>query len=166
LRIDENGRLGWGATKLKISVPLSGLFPTSFDIPSSLSDDSVWEVYLYPNAEDPSPYAALAQTPSFLYEDARKYAGIQNMFEKKEVLLGNKDGKLIGGSTMLVLCEREGRWLTPRLEDGAEDTAVRRWLLEKGLGEDTSIEIKSLKDGELVWLGNGIYGFQVGRLRL
>jgi 4-amino-4-deoxychorismate lyase len=87
----------------------------------------------------------------------------------EEVLLYNTSGQIMEGSLTTPYFHRNGRWVTPPVwEDnhGGQRGATRRYALEKKLCTEEAISISSLRNGEKVWISNGVRGFGWGRLIL
>jgi len=113
-------------------------------------------------------------------------AGIENYAERKEVLLystADEGGWMMEGSLTNVYFFRDGEWTTPetvqdRLKTDDEDGGrgewiggaggtggtVRRWLLEKEMVKVKNIKKEDVKEGEMVYLSNGVRGVLLGKI--
>jgi len=82
-----------------------------------------------------------------------------------EVLLFNPEGNITEGSVLTPYFYREGRWITPRVEEaGGQRGTSRRWALERGLCVEGLVEKRSVRVGERVWVSNGVRGFGWGKV--
>ena len=126
-----------------------------------------WDVIPDPARTKPAPYTTYKTTSRDMYTAARGRVGIEDMSEKKEVLIisDNGKGEVMEGSLTSVFFWREGKWITPALKSGGQDGTTRRWALEGALAEEGVVEVGSLKDGEECWISNGVRGFNLGRVR-
>lgn len=61
---------------------------------------------------------------------------------------------------------RQWGWLTPPLSSGCQDAAVRRWLLDSGAVEESMIDVRSLKEGEIIMVFNAVSGIRLGQIKL
>lgn len=61
---------------------------------------------------------------------------------------------------------REGRWITPAEGCGGNRGTTRRWALDAGLCEEGVLRRESVREGEVVWLSNGVRGFGWGIVEL
>lgn len=61
---------------------------------------------------------------------------------------------------------RDGRWITPAEECGGNRGTTRRWALDAGLCEEGVLRRESVREGEVVWLSNGVRGFGWGVVEL
>ncbi|KAH0559520.1 hypothetical protein GP486_003967 [Trichoglossum hirsutum] len=138
-------------------VPLEHLFPTTLTPSSNLSAPP-WRVLLDPCPTNPSPFTSYKTTSRDMYATARSRAGIQSFQEHAEVVLVNPDGELMEGSVTSVYFFRDGKWITPSVTSGGQIGTTRRWLIEKGHCIEGIVEAKSLEDGEVCWISNGLRG--------
>jgi branched-subunit amino acid aminotransferase/4-amino-4-deoxychorismate lyase len=75
-----------------------------------------------------------------------------------EALLFNPAGMLVGAAMANVFLQIDGRWITPALETGARDGAVRAWVL-RSLGADEEILApESLRGATAAFLTNSRIG--------
>ncbi|KAF2672818.1 hypothetical protein BT63DRAFT_409896 [Microthyrium microscopicum] len=81
-----------------------------------------------------------------------------------EIILFNPAGQITEGSVTSVYFYRDGRWITPPvgMEYGGLAGTARRWALEMGICEERVVTRDSVKEGEEVWLSNGVRGFLPG----
>jgi 4-amino-4-deoxychorismate lyase len=93
-----------------------------------------------------------------MYATARSRAGIKSFQEHAEVVLVNPAGELMEGSVTSVYFFRDGKWVTPPVTSGGQIGTTRRWLMEQGHCIEGVIEAKSLQDGEMCWISNGLRG--------
>jgi 4-amino-4-deoxychorismate lyase len=87
----------------------------------------------------------------------------------EEVLLYNTSAQIMEGSLTTPYFFRNGRWVTPPVwEDnhGGQRGTTRRYALEKELCITEAVSVKSLKNGEKIWISNGVRGFGWGHLIL
>ena len=61
---------------------------------------------------------------------------------------------------------RDGKWVTPAERCGGNLGTTRRWALETGLCVEGIVRAEEVKDGELVWLSNGVRGWGWGKVEL
>jgi len=120
---------------LKVS-PLTGGALTLGDDDSVYGDpptSNPWEVLIDTVRTEPSSYTSYKTTSRNMYDLARENVGIKEFTEPREVLLvSNKDGEIMEGSLTTVYFWRNGRWVTPRAQDGGQIGTTRRLALEKG----------------------------------
>lgn len=115
----------------------------------------------------PSPFTTHKTTARIPYDNARARANISKVTaEYGEVLLFNPAGEIMEASTSTPYFHRTGRWVTPPLSSGGNAGATRRIALDKGLCVEEIVKIDSLRDGETVWVSNGVRGFIMGTLHL
>jgi 4-amino-4-deoxychorismate lyase len=87
----------------------------------------------------------------------------------EEVLLFNPSGNIMEGSLTTPYFHRNGRWVTPPVWEanhGGQRGTTRRYAIEKTLCVEETIPSSSLKNGEKVWISNGVRGFGWGLLKL
>lgn len=73
------------------------------------------------------------------------------------------------GSLTTPYFNRNGRWVTPPVWDedhGGQRGTTRRYAIEQKLCQVEAVSIDSLKNGEKVWISNGVRGFGWGYLKL
>ena len=115
----------------------------------------------------PSPFTAHKTTARTPYENARKRANIsKSTADYGEVLLFNPDNEVMEASTSTPYFYRAGRWVTPPLSSGGNAGVTRRVALESCLCAEEIVKVDSLRDGETVWISNGVRGFIMGSLHL
>lgn len=61
--------------------------------------------------------------------------------------------------------KREWGWLTPPLSTGCQDAAVRRWLIDNSKVQEQIIDLKSIKNGEIIMVFNAVSGIRFGQIR-
>lgn len=103
------------------------------DVPGDPPRDYAWDVIPDPVGTEPSPYTSYKTTSRDMYTSARERVGINDMAEKREVLIvREKDGEIMEGSLTSVFFWRDGTWITPPETSGGQVGTTRRWALEKG----------------------------------
>jgi branched-subunit amino acid aminotransferase/4-amino-4-deoxychorismate lyase len=75
-----------------------------------------------------------------------------------EALLFNPAGMLVSASMANVFLQIGEKWLTPALESGARDGAVRSWVRAQTGAEETLIESDQLQLATACFLTNSRYG--------
>ncbi|MGN6147757.1 MAG: aminodeoxychorismate synthase component I [Rhizomicrobium sp.] len=75
-----------------------------------------------------------------------------------EVLFVNERGHVTEGSKTNVFVRREGRLVTPPLEDGLLDGCLRRTLIDDGACVEGVLLPRDLETGDDVFLGNSLRG--------
>jgi 4-amino-4-deoxychorismate lyase len=105
------------------------------------------------------------------YDSSRSRNLSQNLSSNlvEEVLLYNPSGKIMEGSLTTPYFYRNGRWVTPPVwEDnhGGQRGTTRRYAIEKKLCTVEAVSIDSLKNGERIWISNGVRGFGWGLLKI
>jgi len=84
-----------------------------------------------------------------------------------EVLLFNESGLITEGSLLTPYFYRNGGWVTPAVEGddvGGQRGTSRRWALESGMAVEGTVDVRTLRVGERVWLSNGVRGFGWGKI--
>ncbi len=81
-----------------------------------------------------------------------------------EVLMWNLAGELTEGSITSVYLRRDGQWVTPSASSGGQRGTTRRWAIEQGLCVEGIIPKDTVRNGEDVWVSNGVRGFGYGRV--
>jgi 4-amino-4-deoxychorismate lyase len=128
--------------------------------------DIAWDVYIDTHLTPASGFTSFKTTNRDMYSNARERVGIQNMAEKKEVLIVGEGEEIMEGSLTTVFFWREGKWVTPPVASGGQIGTTRRWALERGLVVEGVVKKGELLDGEECWISNGVRGFQWGKVRL
>ncbi|KAF7929696.1 hypothetical protein EAE99_004600 [Botrytis elliptica] len=176
-------------------VPLSNLFPTRLPPPSSISPpptryispltggaltlgpnttlpsdptiSSPWTIIPDLTPTIPTPYTSFKTTSRSQYDTARSRAHIPTFTSPQEVLLiSSKAGEIMEGSLTTPFFYRDGKWVTPSESSGGQIGTTRRWALEKGICEESTITLDSLTEGEECWISNGVRGFTWGKIQL
>jgi 4-amino-4-deoxychorismate lyase len=115
----------------------------------------------------PSLFTAHKTTARTPYENARKRANIsKSTADYEEVLLFNPNNEVMEASTSTPHFYRTGRWVTPPLSSGGNAGVTRRVALDNCLCAEEIVRVDSLRDGETVWISNGVRGFIMGSLHL
>ncbi|PBP17021.1 aminodeoxychorismate lyase [Diplocarpon rosae] len=126
-----------------------------------------WDVIPDTARTTPSPYTRYKTTSRDAYDAARVRVGIEDVAEKREVVLvSERDGELMEGSLTTVFFWREGKWMTPPVSSGGQMGTTRRWALEQGHCVEGVVKLDSLVEGEECWISNGVRGFQLGKIKL
>lgn len=157
LRIFVGGKMNTQIHHPLKSVPMSSLFPSSFNVPPE--EDTEWCVLLDTQPTEPGEGTMFKTSDRCAYGRARGAAGIMDYMTPKEVLLYTPSQDILDGSICTPYFYREGRWVTPSSSAGGLQGTTRRWALENGLAVEGTIPIDSLVDGETVWLSNAVRGY-------
>ncbi|KAF2969597.1 hypothetical protein GQX73_g3988 [Xylaria multiplex] len=155
-----------------LPAPLGHLAKDSSEIGRAPERNFAYEVLVDGETTTKSEFTHFKTTHRPMYEGARHRASINNIADKKEVLLVNKeDGSIMEGSITTPYFWRNGRWVTPPVArefalaqgSGGNSGTTRRWALERNLVVEEVISIDSLVDGEECWISNALRGFIHGR---
>ncbi|TGO87141.1 hypothetical protein BPOR_0247g00060 [Botrytis porri] len=142
------------------------LGPTTF-LPSDPSTSIPWTIIPDPSRTTPTPYTSFKTTSRSQYNSARERAQIPTFTSPQEVLLiSSKNGEIMEGSLTTPFFYRDGKWATPFESSGGQIGTTRRWALEKGICEESTITLNSLTEGEECWISNGVRGFTWGKIQL
>jgi len=126
-----------------------------------------WDVMPDKERTPPTSFTSYKTTNRDMYTGARERVGIQDMTEKREVLIvSERDGEIMEGSLTSVFLWRNGAWTTPPVASGGQIGTTRRWALEKGFCVEGVVRIEDLVDGEECWISNGVRGFILGKIKL
>jgi 4-amino-4-deoxychorismate lyase len=91
-----------------------------------------WDILIDTVQTEPSAYTSYKTTSRNMYDSARKHVGIRDFTEPREVLLvSSTGGAIMEGSLTTVYFWRNGKWVTPKIEDGGQIGTTRRWALSK-----------------------------------
>lgn len=158
------------------------LFPRRLSVcPSPASVFPMWSVYVFPNPVPGSKFTAHKTTSRQMYDYARAqiptpspHVDDPDAAERSEILLQNPKGYMSECSISTPYFLRrgdeegkwrgEGRWITPRKEDGGNLGVTRRWALENGLASEEAAKASEFKKGEVVWISNGVRGWRWGKI--
>lgn len=77
-----------------------------------------------------------------------------------EALLFNPAGMLVGGAIANVFLQIDGKWVTPALETGARDGAVRAWVLRHFGVDEGILEIRDVARCSAAFLTNSRIGIR------
>jgi len=95
--------------------------------------DHPWDVIPDPSLTPPTSYTSYKTTSRDMYNSARERVGIQDMAEKREVLLvAGQEGEIMEGSLTSPYFWRNGKWTTPPVSSGGQIGTTRRWALDQG----------------------------------
>ncbi|MCJ1254080.1 hypothetical protein MMC24_001894 [Lignoscripta atroalba] len=175
-------------------MPVDNLFPNI--LPTTISNEVPrhWFIYLYPNAITPSLFTKHKTTRRSHYDQARGLISTFTAHRQRqqqptpapesettdedntamsirpqqqtEVLLQNPEGEIMEGTFTTPYFFRDGKWVTPAERCGGNLGTTRRWALETGLCVEGIVRAEEVKDGELVWLSNGVRGWGWGKVEL
>jgi hypothetical protein len=89
---------------------------------------------------------------------------VPGVHDHSEVILFNHAGEITEGSVTSVYFFRDGHWVTPLVgpEHGGLPGIGRRWALEHNLCVEQVVRKETVKEGEEIWLSNGVRGFIPG----
>ena len=133
--------------------PLENLFPLRLPPPGLSQEDlaegvlprkePIYEVILDLGTTTRSEYTHFKTTRRAMYDEARQRAGISGPnvgpAQKEVLIVHEKDGSIMEGSTTTPYFWRNGRWVTPPVSaqystevgSGGQDGTSRRWALER-----------------------------------
>jgi branched-subunit amino acid aminotransferase/4-amino-4-deoxychorismate lyase len=77
-----------------------------------------------------------------------------------EALLFNPAGMLVGAAMANVFLQIDGKWVTPALETGARDGAVRSWVLSHFIADEGILEIRDVARCSAAFLTNSRIGIR------
>ena len=149
-------------------VPLAYLFPTS--LPVVPITEPSWSLRLFPEPVEPSLYTSHKTTNRVVYDDARnsllsaKVPGHESLLQ--EILIMNSSREIMEGSLTTPYFFRRGKWITPAVSCGGNIGTTRRWALEHDICVEGFIKDEELKEGEVVWMSNGVRGWGWGKLNM
>ncbi|AAS54820.1 AGR330Wp [Eremothecium gossypii ATCC 10895] len=140
---------------------------------SGFVNGPTWQVWVDSQPVVISPFTTFKTTRRQHYNDARtrvmQAAGMDKM-EKTEVLVYNDAFQLMEGSITSVAVKKyiaanEYRYVTPFLASGCLCGVMRHFLLQKGLVQEDTIDVRHLKEGDEVLLFNAVMGCVKGVIR-
>ena len=147
-------------------VSLANLFPTSLLVVPTTEPS--WSLHLFSKPVEPSSHTTHKTTHRTVYDDARKSLTSANVTGHKllpqEILLMNTAREIMEGSLTTPYFFRGGKWITPAESCGGNVGTTRRWALEHNLCVEGLIMDEDLKEGEVVWVSNGVRGWGWGKL--
>jgi branched-subunit amino acid aminotransferase/4-amino-4-deoxychorismate lyase len=118
----------------------------------------------------PSVFTMHKTTKRQVYDEARGRADPPllptTVPTQGEVLVVSPAGEIMEASMSSVYFLRAGRWVTPRASAGGMQSVTRTYALEKGWCVEAVVERESIREGEVIWLGNAVRGFFPGRIHL
>ncbi|KAL5604758.1 hypothetical protein BROUX41_001900 [Berkeleyomyces rouxiae] len=172
LSVSRDGHMA--ATLRAVSSPatLEDLYPSVLTAPAPAHPAAAevtepsFAVRLDHCATEPSPFTHYKTTKRDMYNTARARLGIA-LADPVEVLMVSAQGEIMEGSITTPFFWRGGRWVTPPIPDayqdhkgaGGQDGTTRRWALEQNFAVEETVHIDSIKDGEIIWISNGVRGF-------
>jgi branched-subunit amino acid aminotransferase/4-amino-4-deoxychorismate lyase len=77
-----------------------------------------------------------------------------------EALLFNPAGMLVGAAMANVFLQIDGKWVTPALETGARDGAVRSWVLSHFIANEEILESRDVARCSAAFLTNSRVGIR------
>ena len=77
-----------------------------------------------------------------------------------EALLFNPAGMLVGAAMANVFLQIDGKWVTPALETGARDGAVRSWVLSHFIADEGILESRDVARCSAAFLTNSRIGIR------
>lgn len=149
------------------SSPVPTLSASVF-FPSSLSPNpdpaqATWCIFLFPVPVEINLYTAHKTTFRKPYNEARAHLAASDT--NVEMLLQNPEGNIAEGTLTTPYFWRQERWVTPKADCGGNLGTTRRWALERALCTEGTIRAIDVREGECVWLSNGVRGFGWGRVK-
>jgi 4-amino-4-deoxychorismate lyase len=181
IRVDVNAEGKFDTTITEVSSTIiDQLYPTKLPDPTALSLVTLankYDVVMDWIATPISTYTWLKTARREHYDAARKRMlnalsetqdGKASSRANCEILLHNTRNEVTEGSVSNIYLWRDG-WITPPAgsESGGLEGVARRWAIESGLCKRIeNVSIESVHDGEIVWISNGVRGFQSGVIRV
>lgn len=182
--LTQDGKLSLEASPVA-PTPLANLFPDQLPSPDDAAENQrtslgllrispPYDIYLDDSITSRSAFTHYKTTKREMYDGARQRAGLKPT-DAKEVLISHETtGQIMEGSLTTPYFWRGGRWVTPPVSSsfskhdgsGGQDGTTRRWMLEKGLAVEQPVRVADVRDGEPIWLSNGVRGFVFGIIRL
>jgi branched-subunit amino acid aminotransferase/4-amino-4-deoxychorismate lyase len=161
LRLYPNGQIRTEIFNPIPRLPLTTLFPAALGTPAEHRDRGKieWTISLDTQPTEPTESTIIKTYDRSAYDRARSAVGITSFVEQREVLLYTAQGLILDGSLSTPYFHRGGRWVTPASNTGGQQGSTRRWALGKGLAAEDDVEVKSLTEGEVVFMSNAIKGF-------
>lgn len=159
-RISESGVVDITTMPFK-QLPLDMMFPTRLSTSPGIATET-WTVTLDDRPTELGEATWHKTSDRSMYDRARKTARIVNFTDPEEVLLFNPRGEIMDCSITTPYFYRHGQWVTPARVCGGQEGVTRRWALAKGICVGGVVLKDSLKDGEMLWLSNGLRGFFPG----
>lgn len=153
------------------------LYPTRLSDPIALSSLARYDIILDWMPTPISTYTWLKTARREHYDIARQrmllaLAEIQDGKATSrgdcEIILHNTRNEVTEGSVSNIYLWRDG-WITPPVgnESGGLEGVARRWAIESGLCKRIEmVRIETVRDGDVVWISNGVRGFQPGVVRV
>ena len=140
-------------------------------LPGNLSLPSInppsCKIMLDSESTKPSLFTAHKTSVRGHYDRARERAAISRISaDAKEVLLFNDKAEVMEASISTPYFFKGDRWVTPPLSSGGNSGVTRRVALESGLCVEEIVTVDGLRDGETMWISNGVRGFINGTLDL
>lgn len=150
-----------------INTILSGFLPTS--VPT-------WNVFVDTKPISVSPFTTFKTTYRDHYNNARnrlaEMAASYGNSNQNEILVYNDAFQLMEGSiTNVAIIKRKDddlnkmRFVTPALASGCLCGTMRYYLLKKSLIDEHPLDVRDLKEGDIVILFNGVMGCVKGIIR-
>lgn len=130
------------------------------------NDNPHFTVYLDKDYIVIGPFTSFKTTQREQYNKARERSLKPNGPKYQEVLLYNGRDHVTEGSISNVAFFRNGGWKTPPLASGCLCGVVRHYLMSRKVLQEEPILKSSLRDGEPLFIFNGIMGVCRGTLRI
>lgn len=168
IALSSNGGLSTSISTVT-PVSLASLFPASLD---QISLEVAWKLHLDKIPSEVSPHSTFKTTCRDPYTTARARLSLTDYALLEDVLIFNREGKVLESSISSVYLKRDGKWVTPTARSATEgaDTCqrgtTRRWALEAGLCEEGTVHLASMGEEEIVVVSNGVKGFGSGMVML
>ncbi|ODH34496.1 hypothetical protein ACO22_03095 [Paracoccidioides brasiliensis] len=185
--LDATGEITVEAAPIVISTPPSQpllILPGD----GNIQKIDPWILRLDTQPTTPSLFTRHKTTLRESYTTSRARAGITSLSDQTEVLIYNHTGEVMEGSITTVYFRRRRRtaaegesgessvddegggdryyWVTPPLSSGGNAGTSRRYAIAAGFCVEEVVKVGELRDGEVVWLSNGVRGFVPAVLRL
>jgi 4-amino-4-deoxychorismate lyase len=177
LRVDitEEGHMKTSIVLMsKTTTTLHRLYPSKLAKPDEMADMKKHTIILDWEPTAISTFTWLKTSQRDDYDVARKRM-VKSFREAKslipaniEIILHNPRSEITEGSVTNVYFWRNEQWITPPVgpENGGLEGVVRRWALESGLcATIEKVMVGSVQNGEVVWISNGVRGFDPGIIR-
>ncbi|MCJ1475173.1 hypothetical protein MMC13_003833 [Lambiella insularis] len=138
-------------------------FPFDLSPNPEVSSES-WRIFLFAASVKSCLYTTHKTTFRGPYNAARAHLSASDT--NVEMLLHNTHGEITEGTLTTPYFWRGGKWITPNADCGGNLGTTRRWALDRKLCIEGVVRATDIKEGECVWLSNGVRGFGWGRVKL
>jgi para-aminobenzoate synthetase / 4-amino-4-deoxychorismate lyase len=141
-----------GLSRIRLLASHDGALAIEIRPLAAMAATAQWRVAVVPLPVDASDFRLRHKTSDrAFYDDAR-----MARTDCDEVLFEGRDGRLTEGSISALFVEREGTYLTPRLESGLLPSVLRRELIEAGTAQEADLTVADLDGG--FFMGNSVRG--------